>query len=254
MLRTAGKLLAEVSEIVNAAVLPGVDTAELDSIVRKEIKKRNAVPSFLGYGNPPFPGAVCVSINETVVHGIPDGRILKDGDIVGLDIGLVYEGLYADMSVTVPVGSISTDVQKLVNATQDALYEGMRAGAPGKTVGDIGHAIESIAKQRGYGVVRELTGHGVGTAVHEDPSVPNYGKSGKGFVIRDGEVLALEPMFTLHGDTVRVAPNGWDIITADGSVSAHCEHTILYSSHRSEPFIITSPESHSDDDCMWFPE
>lgn len=231
LLREGGKRLARVLDALQKAVAPGVTTEELDALGEKRIRAGGDTPAFKNYqpagADYPFPATVCISVNDEVVHGLPGRRVLAQGDIVGLDIGLIHKGLVVDMARTVAVGAITPEVQKLCETTKEALMAGIKAAQVGKKIGDIASAIQTVAKKGGYGIVRELGGHGVGHAVHELPFVPNYGKAGTGPKLIEGMVLALEPMFNLGGDDVFVADDGYTYKTTDGKWSAHFEHTIL---------------------------
>jgi methionyl aminopeptidase len=231
LLAEGGKRLATTLRQVATAVRPGVTSRELDTLAFKLISEAGDKPSFLNYKpagtDIPFPASLCVSINEEIVHGIPIDRKLKEGDIVGLDLGLNHGGLFTDHAVTVAVGEVGPAAKKLIAATKEALMVGIKAARPGNTLGDIGAAVEAVAKRNGLGVVRDLGGHGVGRKVHEEPMVANYGKKGTGVKLKEGMVLALEPMFTLGTDDVVFFPDGYTVKTADSSLSAHFEHTIV---------------------------
>lgn len=231
LLRESGRRLSRVLRTVAAAVKPGVTTKELDALAERliteggdELPFKNYVPYGAEY---PYPACICISVNDEIVHGIPGERILKEGDIVGLDLGLSHRGRITDSAVSVAVGEVRPEVKKLLEKTKEALWAGIRAAKGGARIGDIGAAIEAVANKEGYGIVRELGGHGVGHAVHEEPYIPNYGKKGTGPILKPGMVLALEPMFNLGKDDVRLLPDGYTIVTEDGSWSAHFEHTIL---------------------------
>ena len=230
-LRESGKRLARVLFALKNAVRPGITTMSLDTLAEQLIREDGDIPSFLGYtphgARYPFPASLCISVNDEVVHGIPSDRILEVGDIVSLDLGVTHEGMISDSAITVPVGKISPEEEKLLKKTEEALLAGIRAAKGGARIGDISAAIESIGIKEGYGIVRELGGHGVGHEVHEDPYVPNYGARGTGPMLKPGMVLALEPMFNLGSDDVRIMPDGYTIVTDDGARSAHFEHTIL---------------------------
>ena len=227
-MRAAGAILGEILAVLEAELRPGVSTQELDDIAERMIRDAGAVPSFLGYGsNPPFPGSICTSINDEVVHGIPSPeRRLVSGDLISVDIGCILDGWHADCARTWPVGAVSAAELQLVSTTRQAMEAGISAAVPGRRIGDIGYAIESIARDHGYGVVRPFVGHGIGTSMHEDPQVPNYGRPGTGMRIEAGMCLAIEPMFTLGGDDVFVDDDGWTVRTVDGTRAAHFENTI----------------------------
>jgi len=225
---TAGAILADILDVLRAEVRPGVTTGDLDRIAARMIADAGAEPSFLGYGsNPPFPGVICASINDEVVHGIPSTRRrLADGDVVSIDIGCIVDGWHADCSRTVTVGRVPREVHELVDATRRGMEAGIAAARAGSRLGDVGHAIESVAHERGYGIVRPFVGHGIGRAMHEDPQVPNYGRPGTGLAIEAGMCFAIEPMYTLGADDVYVDDDGWTVRTVDGALAAHFENTI----------------------------
>lgn len=229
LMRQSGRRLAEVAAVLREAVRPGVSTREIDALAEREIRQRGGIPSFKGYtagGNRPFPATICASPNEQVVHGIPNDRELVDGDIISIDMGLVYGGYHSDCAFTVAVGQVSAEVGRLLDETERSLYEGIAQAKPGNRVGDIGHAIQSHIEPLGFGIVREYVGHGIGRLMHEAPSVPNYGKPAKGQLLREGMCLAVEPMITLGNHDTRVLEDGWTVSTVDGSLAAHFEHTI----------------------------
>jgi methionyl aminopeptidase len=231
IIREGGKILAKVLATTASQVKPGISTYDLDKFAHDMILKEGSIPAFLNYkpeGAPKaFPATICISVNNEIVHGIPSKkRILKEGDIVSLDLGIKYKGLFTDHAVTVPVGHISKKDQELLDDTKKALEIGIWAARGGATVGDIGYAIESFVNKR-YGIVRELSGHGVGVEIHEDPYIPNYGKKGKGQKLIPGMIVAIEPMLNLGKDNIVSADDDWTIKTADGKRSAHFEHTIL---------------------------
>lgn len=240
-LREGGKRLARVLAAIEKEVRPGVTTKQIDALAEALIRKGGDEPAFMNYqpagADYPFPSTVCMSVNEEVVHGIPGNRVLKEGDIVGLDIGLIHKGLVVDMARTVPVGKIDEEVEELLRVTKEALKAGIKAAKAGGRVGDISAAIEALGVKAGYGIVRELGGHGVGHKVHELPFVPNYGKAGTGPLLQPGMVLALEPMFNLGGDAVILERDGYTIRTRDKKYSAHFEHTILIT--KKGPEILT---------------
>lgn len=231
LIREGGKILARVLDEVSKKVIPGISTYELDQYAYKLIVEGGDIPAFLNYkpegASKSFPATICISVNNEIVHGIPSkSKILKEGDIVSLDLGLKHKGFFTDHAVTVPVGKISKKDQKLIDDTKKALEIGIWAARAGATVGDIGHAIESFVNRK-YGIVRELSGHGVGVKIHEDPYIPNYGKAGKGHKLIPGMIIAIEPMLNIGKDNIVSASDGWTIKTADGTRSAHFEHTIL---------------------------
>lgn len=215
-----GKALAEIAKIVE----PGVTTLQLDRVADSFIRDHGAYPGFLGYHD--FPNSICASVNQAVVHGIPNAQPLKEGDIVSIDIGVLWEGFWGDSAFTFAVGQISNDLQKLLDATRMCLELGVEQAAIGKRIGDIGYAVQNYAETNGYGVVRELVGHGVGIQLHEAPEVPNYGRRGQGLVMTEGLVIAIEPMINLGTKNVRQLKDGWTIETQDGKPSAHFEHTV----------------------------
>lgn len=241
-LRIGGKRLARVLNALEKEVRPGITTKQLDALAESLIRKGGDEPAFMNYqpagADYPFPSTVCMSVNEEVVHGIPGNRVLKEGDIVGLDIGLIHEGLVVDMARTVPVGKVSAEVQKLLDTTKAALKAGIKAAKAGGRIGDISAAIEALGVKAGYGIVRELGGHGVGHKVHELPFVPNYGKAGTGPKLEAGMVLALEPMFNLGGDAVELMRDGYTIRTRDKKYSAHFEHSILITKKGAEVLTV----------------
>ena len=233
ILKEAGRRLAIILSAITQVVKPGVTTDMLDEIAERLIRDRGDIPAFKNYtpegAEYPYPATLCVSVNNEVVHGIPSSRVLKDGDIVGLDIGLTHNGLIVDMAETVPVGKIDGNARKLIEVTRGALGEGIAAARTGGTTGDIGNAIESYVKEfgDGYGIIRELGGHGVGKHVHEKPFIHNFGKRGEGERLKDGMVIALEPMINEGSENVILKDDGYTFITKDGSRSAHFEHTII---------------------------
>jgi len=228
-LEEASRIVLETLDLVQKAVVPGVTTDELDAIAEAEIRRQGARPAFVGYRG--YPKTLCTSINDEVVHGIPGRRALQDGDIIGIDCGAVVEGYYGDAARTLPVGRIDAETVKLLEATRRALAEGIAAARPGARVSDIGAAVEAVALANGYGVVRDFVGHGVGTALHEEPQIPNYGPGGRGSMLKRGMVLAIEPMFNLGRAEVSVDADGWTVRTRDRSRSAHFENTIAIEPH-----------------------
>jgi len=227
-MRGAGQILAGILEVLRPELRPGVTTRDLDAIAERMIRDAGAIPSFKGYGsNPPFPGSICASINDEVVHGIPSSRRrLADGDLVSIDIGCILDGWHADCARTWAIGPVPREVSELIGTTLRGMEAGIAAALAGNRLGDVGHAIETVAHERGYGIVRPFVGHGIGQSMHEDPQVPNYGRPGTGLRIESGMCFAIEPMFTLGGDDVFVAADNWTVQTADGSLSAHFENTI----------------------------
>ena len=238
-MREAGRISQRALREAGKAVEPGVSTKELDSIVRSYIEKAGAAPSFLGYGG--FPGSACISVNNVVIHGIPSsGQILKNGDIVSIDVGAYYEGFHGDNAWTFACGDVSDEAQALMDATRESLFEGIKAATAGNRIGDIGHAVQKYVEARSYSVVRDFVGHGVGAKLHEDPSVPNYGTPGHGVLLRPGMVIAIEPMVNQGTHRVRVLSDKWTTVTADGKLSAHFEHTVAITS--GGPVILTLPD------------
>ncbi len=224
-MRKAGALLYEVHCKLREVIKPGMSTAELDAYAEDLIRKQHAIPSFLDYHG--YPATLCTSVNDEVVHGIPsDKTILKDGDVISVDCGVILDGWQSDSAFTVGVGTISEKNRQLIEATEQAFFKGIAQAVSGNHIGDIGATIQKYAQDRGYGVVRDLTGHGIGRAMHEDPSVPNFGRMGHGIRLRPGMTLAIEPMITMGNYQVAELEDGWTIVTQDGSVCAHYEHTI----------------------------
>ena len=223
-MRRAGRVVGETLQILQAAVEPGVTTQELDEIAEREIRARGAVPSFKGYRG--FPATICTSINSEIVHGIPGQRALKAGDLIKLDCGAIVEGYHGDSAVTVPVGEVSQEALKLIETTDRSLQAGIAEAKAGNRIHDIGAAVQTTAEGAGFSVVREYVGHGIGRALHEDPPVPNYGKPGTGLKLEPGLVIAIEPMVNVGTFETRLLPDGWTVVTADGALSAHFEHTI----------------------------
>jgi methionyl aminopeptidase len=217
-------IVAEVLQELVRMVRPGLTTLELDAFAERSIRTRGGVPAFKGYRG--FPNTLCVALNEQVVHGIPSKRRLRAGDIIGLDLGAKWEGYYGDAAVTVPVGQIPSDTECLLTTAREALYMGIKEVSAGKHLSDISHAIQCYAETRGYSVVRAFVGHGIGTALHEEPQVPNFGPPGRGPRLKAGMVLAIEPMVNIGDADVEILDDGWTVVTADGQLSAHFEHTV----------------------------
>jgi methionyl aminopeptidase len=238
-MRKAGALLYEVLCRLREAIKPGVSTAALDVYAEQLIRKHKAIPSFLGYHG--YPATLCTSLNDQVVHGIPSESVfLRDGDIISIDCGLVLEGWQADSAFTVGVGAISPEKRQLIDVTEECFFKGVRQAVSGKNVGDIGHAVQTYAESFGYGVVRDLTGHGIGRNMHEEPSVPNFGKPGHGVKLRPGMTLAVEPMIAMGDYHVNELEDNWTIVTADGSLCSHYEHTLVVN-EEGLPELLTYP-------------
>lgn len=223
-MRQAGKIVYYTHQELKKWIQPGITTGELDRIAEKVIRQFGATPSFKGYNG--FPGSICTSVNEELVHGIPGKRKLKEGDIISLDIGACYDGYHGDSAWTYPVGNISPEAERLLKVTEESLYKGLEQAKPGARIGDISHAIQTVAEEAGYSIVREYVGHGVGQSLHEAPSVPNYGLPGKGPRLKPGMTLAVEPMVNMGRRFVRTLADNWTVVTTDGSLCAHFEHTI----------------------------
>ncbi len=237
IMRKAGKISQKALRLAGEAVEPGVSTWEIDKIVRQYIESEGATPSFLNYSG--YPASDCISVNNVDIHGIPSKSVLqKKGDIVSLDIGACYEGYHGDNAWTFPCGEISEEAQALLDATEKSLFLGIEQAVPGNRLGDIGHAVQAYVEARGYSVVREFVGHGVGAKLHEDPSVPNYGTPGRGVRLMPGMVIAIEPMVNMGKPGVEILDDGWTTITRDGSLSAHFEHTVAITSDG--PVLLTA--------------
>lgn len=234
-MREAGKVTAAVLKLMTELVKPGISTLELDAAAEKTIRSFGATPLFLGYYG--FPGTICASVNEEVVHGIPKkDRILKSGDIISIDTGARLDGFCSDAAITLGVGEVSDEAQRLMDVTKKSLYKAIGQVKPGKRLGDVEHAVETFAKQNGVGVVRDYCGHGIGRNMHEEPSIPNFGKPGTGPLLEKGMVLAIEPMLTAGTYRVRELDDGWTVVTADGKYAAHFEHTVAVTANGSEIF------------------
>lgn len=220
----AGQIVAQVHARIERAIAPGVSTRELDEIARETLDEAGAVSSFLGYHG--FPAHICASVNEEIVHGIPGARRLRDGDIVSIDVGAILGGFHGDSAWTYPVGTVSDEAAALIQDTEEALHLAIEAAVAGNRLGAVGHAVESFARKHGRGVVRDYGGHGIGRQMHEDPHVPNIGSPERGVLLRSGLTLAIEPMLTTGGEETRTLGDKWTVVTADGSLAAHFEHTV----------------------------
>lgn len=237
-MKAAGCVVAGALRAAIGSVAPGVRTLDIDRVVEDYIRRRGAVPSFKGFKG--FPASTCVSVNDEVVHGIPGPRKLKEGDIVSIDVGAVVDGYHGDAAVTVAVGDAPAEALRLIEVTRAALNRGIAAAIPGNRLSDIGHAIQTYVEGNGFSVVRDLVGHGIGRSMHEDPQVPNFGVPGTGPLLKVGMTLALEPMVNAGGYEVYVRPDGWTVVTKDGSLSAHFEHTIAITENG--PILLTAEE------------
>ena len=244
LIRKSARVANEVILAIADRIKPGMTTKELDDLARSVIRKRGARPSFLGYvipGHPPYPASICASINNVVIHGIPSKKArLREGDILSVDVGAELNGYHGDRAFTFPVGEISEEARRLLRVTREALYRGIEQARPGNRVGDISHAIQSYVESHGFSVVRDFVGHGIGREMHEEPQVPNFGRPGLGPRLRPGMVLAIEPMVNAGSPEVVVLEDGWTVVTADGSLSAHFEHTVAILSDG--PEILTLPD------------
>lgn len=235
-MRRAGILLRSVLDEVERQVRPGVTTAHLDALARRMIEAGGAIPAFLGYHG--FPASLCTSVNEEIVHGIPSGRVLKDGDIVSIDCGLVLNGFFADSAITAKVGEVSADALRLLDVTQEALRAGIGEVRAGNRLGTLSATIQHVAESQGFSVVREYTGHGIGRSMHEPPQVPNFGERDTGMRLKPGMVLAVEPMINIGTWKTKTLRDGWTVVTEDGSLSAHFEHTIAVTENG--PLVLTA--------------
>ena len=235
----AGAAVAAVHQAVRDAAMVGTSMKDLDAIAADVLKAWNCRPSFLGYHG--YPATICASPNSTIVHGIPDGYRLVEGDVLSIDAGAIYEGWHGDAAFTMAIGEVPAEVAKLIEVTEQALWNGIAQAVAGNRLGDVGAAIEATAAPHGYGVVREYIGHGIGRQMHEAPNGPNYGKKGKGLKLKTGMALAIEPMFNLGGAETTLKDDGWTVVTADGSLSAHFEHTVALTSAGSKVFTLPEP-------------
>ncbi len=239
IMRRANVIVAEVLQELRQKVAPGVTTLELDAIAEELTLKRKAVPAFKGYAvaGRVFPRCLCVSINEEIVHGIPSNRALREGDIVGLDYGVIFDGFYGDSAITVGVGRVSDEARRLMDITEQSLYQGIEQLREGKRLGDLGHAVQQVAEKAGYSVVRAFVGHGIGKKLHEEPPVPNYGEPDRGVRLKEGMVLAIEPMLNAGSCEVEIKEDGWTAVTKDGALAAHFEHSVAIT--KNGPYILS---------------
>lgn len=236
-MREAGRISNQALVEAGKHIRAGMTTKELDKIIHDFIVSKGAKPSFLGYGG--FPASACISINNEVIHGIPGSRKIQNGDIVSVDVGAYYKGFHGDNAYTFAVGEISPEAQKLLDVTKESLYKGIAAAVPGARIGDVANAVQTYVEQAGFAVVRKYVGHGIGANLHESPEVPNFGTAGRGVRLVPGMTIAIEPMVNIKGADVKVLPDGWTVLTASGSLSAHFEHTIAITEHG--PVILTDP-------------
>ena len=236
-MRRAGSIVGATLALLRASVEPGLTTKDLDDIAYKEIVRHGGKPTFKGYRG--FPASICASVNEEIVHGIPGKRVLKEGDIIKMDVGATIDGFIGDAAISVAVGEVAIEAIELMDATRLSLEEGIKAAIPGNRIGDIGAAVQKYGESKGYGVVREFVGHGVGRFLHEDPQVPNYGRPGLGPLLRTGMCIAIEPMLNLGDWHTRILDDQWTVVTADGKISSHFEHTIAITDDG--PEIMTVP-------------
>lgn len=239
LMRESGRLLARTMRIVSESIIPGKTTPlELDALAERIITEGGGIPSFKGYRG--FPNSACISVNDTVVHGIPDDTVLVEGDIISLDFGVILEGWHSDSAWTFPVGEIAPNAQRLLSITKECLNQGILKAKPGGKVGDISNAVQKYAENNGYGIVKDLVGHGIGKSLHEPPNVPNFGKAGHGPVLKEGMTLCIEPMINEGTGKVKFLKDGWTVKTGDGRLSAHFEHTVAITA--SGPLILTLEE------------
>ena len=241
-MRRAGRVVGETLAILRDAVRPGITTLELDEIAEREIRARGAIPSFKGYGprGTPFPGSICASLNNEIVHGIPGSAQLREGDLIKLDCGAILDGFHGDSAISVPVGEPTPEMLKLIETTERSLWAGIAEARAGNRSGAIGAAVQTIAEGAGFSVVREYTGHGIGRAMHEDPPIPNHGRPDRGVPLEPGIVIAIEPMVNVGAPDTRLLADQWTVVTADGSLSAHFEHTVAIT--EAGPQVLTALE------------
>lgn len=245
LMRRAGQVVADAKVCVKDAIRPGVTTGELDRVAEDYIISVGATPSFKGYkagGNIPFTGTICASVNQEIVHGIPGNRKLREGDILSVDFGAILDGFHGDSAFTVGVGTISDEAQRLIDATRESLKRGIAHVKAGGRIGDISHAVQTYAESMGFSVVRQYVGHGIGRALHEEPQVPNYGEAGRGPLLKKGMTIAIEPMLNIGGWETEQLDDGWTVVTADGSLSAHFEDTVAIT--QNGPEVLTTPEGY----------
>ena len=239
VMRAANLIVAEILQELKQRVAPGVTTLELDALAEKLTLKRKAIPAFKGYNvaGRVYHHCLCASVNDEIVHGIPSNRVLREGDIIGLDFGVIYEGFYGDSALTVGVGRVSQEAQRLMDVTEESLYKGIEQLHEGKRLGDLGSVVQKIAEGAGYSVVRTFVGHGIGKRLHEEPPVPNYGEPDRGLRLKEGMVLAIEPMVNVGGHEVNMKEDGWTAVTKDGSLAAHFEHSVAIT--KNGPYILS---------------
>ncbi|HEX9788110.1 MAG TPA: type I methionyl aminopeptidase [Candidatus Binatia bacterium] len=239
IMRRANGIVAEVLQELKRLVAPGVTTLDLDAVAEEITLKRGAIPAFKGYNvaGRIYPCCLCASINDEIVHGIPSNRALREGDIIGLDYGVIYEGFYGDSAITVGVGQVSEEAQRLMDVTEQSLYRGIEQLRDGKRLGDLGAVVQKIAESAGFSVVRAFVGHGIGKKLHEEPPVPNYGEPDRGLRLKEGMVLAIEPMVNAGSHEVEIKEDGWTAVTKDGSLAAHFEHSVAIT--KTGPFILS---------------
>ena len=247
-MRQAGKITSMALAATAVLIRPGVTTAQLDAIAEKVIRSMGATPSFKGYGG--FPASLCTSINNVLVHGIPEGTILKEGDIISIDCGACYKGYHGDSAWTFAVGEVSEEAKRLMRVTKESLFEGLKQVKSGNRLGDVSHAIGSYVESFGYSVPTDYSGHGIGTQLHEEPAIPNFGQSGRGVILKEGMTLAIEPMVHIGKPHTRVLSDNWTVVTKDGSLAAHYEHTVLVTQDGYE--ILTVDHDVKEEDSIYY--